>query len=73
MSEYPEITMPTTRQHTHEVVITLANKEPRIIKVHAHGSFSAINFALREMLGADRDYTLPAMLIKVRRLSDAIH
>ena len=64
---FPCITPPTI-PHTHEVVITLAGKEPHLISVRANGSFCALNTALREMLGPDRDYTLPAMLIKVRKL-----
>lgn len=55
-------------EHTHEVVITLAEKKPQIIKVIAKGSFCALIQALEQMLGPDRDYTLPAMLIKVRKV-----
>lgn len=70
ITDFPAITLPATRLHTHEVTITLAGKEPVVTKVHAKGSFCALNAALKQMLGPDRDYTLPAMLIKVIKVAE---
>jgi len=54
--------------HTHEVKITIAEKEPQLFKVTANNSFSAIKHALQQLFGKDPDADLPAMIIKCEKV-----